>query len=165
MIGFRRYRTRAESVGSMHARSADRTAERVACPIGVFCRASCGNGIPGRHQRAHHGLRRAGPQLPGPQTGGPGSGGTAGGDDARRRSATASKPKATTAGTQADSAGFVVAYPDGDGAWNGRGCCGEADRENIDDVAFITTMVGQISDDLPSTRPACTRPESATAAS
>jgi polyhydroxybutyrate depolymerase len=50
----------------------------------------------------------------------------------------------------ADSAKFVVAYPDGVGAtWNGHGCCGKAERENIDDVRFITTMVGQISAGLP----------------
>jgi polyhydroxybutyrate depolymerase len=46
----------------------------------------------------------------------------------------------------ADSAKFVVAYPDGVGrAWNGHGCCGRPARENIDDVGFITAMVGQIS--------------------
>jgi polyhydroxybutyrate depolymerase len=46
----------------------------------------------------------------------------------------------------ADSAKFVVAYPDGVGrAWNGHGCCGRAARENVDDVGFITAMVGQIS--------------------
>ena len=46
----------------------------------------------------------------------------------------------------ADSAKFVVAYPDGIGrAWNGHGCCGWPARENIDDVGFITAMVGQIS--------------------
>jgi polyhydroxybutyrate depolymerase len=50
----------------------------------------------------------------------------------------------------ADSAKFVVAYPDGIGrSWNGHGCCGKAMRENIDDVGFITAMVGQISADLP----------------
>jgi polyhydroxybutyrate depolymerase len=50
----------------------------------------------------------------------------------------------------ADSAKFAVAYPDGVGAtWNGDGCCGKAARENIDDVGFITAMVGQISADLP----------------
>jgi polyhydroxybutyrate depolymerase len=50
----------------------------------------------------------------------------------------------------ADSAKFVVAYPDGVGAtWNGDGCCGKAERENIDDVGFITAMVGQISAALP----------------
>ena len=50
----------------------------------------------------------------------------------------------------ADSAHFVVAYPDGVGhTWNGHGCCGKAMRENVDDVGFITTMVGQISAGLP----------------
>ncbi len=50
----------------------------------------------------------------------------------------------------ADSAKFVVAYPDGIGrTWNGHGCCGKAMRENIDDVGFISTMVGQISAGLP----------------
>jgi polyhydroxybutyrate depolymerase len=46
----------------------------------------------------------------------------------------------------ADSAKFVVAYPYGVGStWNGHGCCGKAALENIDDVGFITAMVGQIS--------------------
>ena len=50
----------------------------------------------------------------------------------------------------ADSAKFVIAYPDGIGrSWNGHGCCGKAARENIDDVGFITAMVGQIGADLP----------------
>jgi polyhydroxybutyrate depolymerase len=50
----------------------------------------------------------------------------------------------------ADSAHFVVAYPDGVGhTWNGHGCCGKAMRDNIDDVGFITAMVGQISAGLP----------------
>jgi polyhydroxybutyrate depolymerase len=46
----------------------------------------------------------------------------------------------------ADSAKFVIAYPDGvGGTWNGHGCCGTAARENIDDVGFITAMIGRIS--------------------
>ena len=50
----------------------------------------------------------------------------------------------------ADSAKFVVAYPDGvEGTWNGHGCCGRAARDNIDDVSFITAVVGQISAGLP----------------
>lgn len=50
----------------------------------------------------------------------------------------------------ADSAKFVVAYPDGVGrAWNGHGCCGPPALQNIDDVGFITAMVGQISAALP----------------
>ena len=50
----------------------------------------------------------------------------------------------------ADSAKFVVAYPDGVGqTWNAHGCCGKAERENVDDVGFITAMVGQISAGIP----------------
>ncbi len=50
----------------------------------------------------------------------------------------------------ADSAHFVVAYPDGIGrSWNGHGCCSKAMRDNIDDVGFITAMVGQIAADQP----------------
>lgn len=50
----------------------------------------------------------------------------------------------------ADSAKFVVAYPDGIGrTWNAHGCCGRAEQENIDDVGFITTMVGEISAAMP----------------
>ena len=46
----------------------------------------------------------------------------------------------------ADSAKFIVAYPDGlTGYWNVHGCCGEPAREDIDDVGFITAMVDQIS--------------------
>jgi polyhydroxybutyrate depolymerase len=46
----------------------------------------------------------------------------------------------------ADSAKFVVAYPDGIArAWNVHGCCGQPSRDGIDDVGFITGMVGEIS--------------------
>jgi polyhydroxybutyrate depolymerase len=46
----------------------------------------------------------------------------------------------------ADSAMFVIAYPDGVGrAWNVHGCCGRPARDNIDDVGFITAMIGQVS--------------------
>jgi polyhydroxybutyrate depolymerase len=46
----------------------------------------------------------------------------------------------------ADSAKFVVAYPDGVGrAWNVSGCCGRPAQENIDDVGFITAVVNDIS--------------------
>jgi polyhydroxybutyrate depolymerase len=45
----------------------------------------------------------------------------------------------------ADSAKFVVAYPDGLRAWNvNGGCCGRPSRDGIDDVAFITTAVADI---------------------
>jgi polyhydroxybutyrate depolymerase len=47
----------------------------------------------------------------------------------------------------ADSAKFVVAYPDGVGrAWNvNGGCCGRRGRQNIDDVGFVTAVVGDIA--------------------
>jgi polyhydroxybutyrate depolymerase len=55
-------------------------------------------------------------------------------------------------GVQAESAyhwddaarrsGFLVAYPDGLGrAWNAGTCCGQPQRENVDDVAFLTAVV------------------------
>jgi polyhydroxybutyrate depolymerase len=51
----------------------------------------------------------------------------------------------------AESGKFVVAYPDGLGrAWNvnGEGCCGRPGREGVDDVAFITAVVGDIAKNL-----------------
>jgi polyhydroxybutyrate depolymerase len=49
---------------------------------------------------------------------------------------------------RADAAGFLVAYPDGvDRAWNtDGGCCGVPARDHVDDVAFITAMIGRIRD-------------------
>ena len=47
----------------------------------------------------------------------------------------------------ADSAKFVVAYPDGlNRAWNtnGGGCCGPSGRDGVDDVGFITAAVADI---------------------
>jgi polyhydroxybutyrate depolymerase len=45
----------------------------------------------------------------------------------------------------ADSAKFVVAYPDGIGrAWNVHGCCGRPGHDSVDDVGFITQMVAEI---------------------
>jgi polyhydroxybutyrate depolymerase len=46
----------------------------------------------------------------------------------------------------ADSAKFIVAYPDGlNRAWNtDGGCCGRPAREGVDDVAFITAAVGDV---------------------
>jgi polyhydroxybutyrate depolymerase len=53
--------------------------------------------------------------------------------------------------TQADSAGFLVAYPDGlDRAWNtGGGCCGQPERNNVDDVAFLSAMVAAVEHQVP----------------
>jgi polyhydroxybutyrate depolymerase len=51
----------------------------------------------------------------------------------------------------ADSSKFVVAYPEGlNRAWNvnGGGCCGKPAKEGIDDVAFITAVVGDIGNNV-----------------
>jgi polyhydroxybutyrate depolymerase len=49
----------------------------------------------------------------------------------------------------ADGAKFVVAYPDGIArAWNVHGCCGQPSRDGIDDVGFVTAMVGEISNSI-----------------
>ena len=51
-----------------------------------------------------------------------------------------------------DAMGFLVAYLQGtDGAglfpsdWNGGACCGEAEREHVDDLGFIAAAIAQIS--------------------
>ncbi|MBB3747540.1 MULTISPECIES: PHB depolymerase family esterase [unclassified Mycolicibacterium] len=49
----------------------------------------------------------------------------------------------------ADSAKFVVAYPDGVGeSWNTGGCCGQASDDNVDDVGFITAAVRDIASNV-----------------
>ncbi len=52
---------------------------------------------------------------------------------------------------EADAAHFVVVYPDGDGrAWNvGGGCCGAPGRTNVDDVAFLSAVVGEVQSAVP----------------
>jgi polyhydroxybutyrate depolymerase len=48
--------------------------------------------------------------------------------------------------TQADNGHFVVAYPDGlNRAWNAGTCCGNSQHANVDDVGFLTAMVGGIA--------------------
>jgi polyhydroxybutyrate depolymerase len=51
---------------------------------------------------------------------------------------------------EADRGHFIVAYPDGlNHAWNtGGGCCGQPGRQNVDDVAFIAAMIGQIKTEV-----------------
>jgi polyhydroxybutyrate depolymerase len=45
----------------------------------------------------------------------------------------------------ADTAGFVVVYPDGLGrTWNAGDCCGGARRDGVDDVAFISALVDEL---------------------
>ena len=51
---------------------------------------------------------------------------------------------------EADNGHFLVAYPDGlNRAWNAGTCCGEPQRDNVDDVGFITTMVEAIKQEIP----------------
>ena len=45
----------------------------------------------------------------------------------------------------AEASKVVIAYPDGVGAsWNAGTCCGRAQSRGVDDVAFVTAMVGQV---------------------
>jgi polyhydroxybutyrate depolymerase len=52
----------------------------------------------------------------------------------------------------ADQHGFLVVYPNGTGrlsadkllTWNGGGCCGYAQQENIDDVGFVRALVASL---------------------
>lgn len=49
---------------------------------------------------------------------------------------------------QADAAGFVVVYPNGTGAnksWNGGHCCGEAAKNNMDDVGFVRMLIADVA--------------------
>jgi polyhydroxybutyrate depolymerase len=49
---------------------------------------------------------------------------------------------------EADRSGFIAAYPDGTGnkkSWNGGRCCGEAAREQVDDVSFTSALIDEIS--------------------
>lgn len=53
--------------------------------------------------------------------------------------------------TQADEVGFVAVYPNASGrqrSWNGGHCCGEAARDNIDDVGFVRAIIEEISASL-----------------
>jgi polyhydroxybutyrate depolymerase len=54
--------------------------------------------------------------------------------------------------TVADREGLLVAYPDGTGplgrrllTWNAGGCCGRAMRDQIDDVAFVRSLIENVS--------------------
>jgi polyhydroxybutyrate depolymerase len=51
---------------------------------------------------------------------------------------------------EADRGRFLVAFPDGEKAsWNGGGgCCGQAAKNNVDDVAFLTEAVATIRGEL-----------------
>ncbi len=49
----------------------------------------------------------------------------------------------------ADKHGFIVVYPEGTGrkfhTWNSGACCGKAKDKNVDDVAFISKMIDEMS--------------------
>lgn len=48
--------------------------------------------------------------------------------------------------TSADALGFIVVYPQGYGnTWNAGTCCGQAVRDDIDDVGFIRALVADVS--------------------
>jgi polyhydroxybutyrate depolymerase len=50
---------------------------------------------------------------------------------------------------EADAAGFVVAYPDGQSrTWNAGDCCGGAEKDGVDDIAFITALVAELQDEF-----------------
>jgi polyhydroxybutyrate depolymerase len=49
----------------------------------------------------------------------------------------------------ADAEGFVVAYPEGvKRTWNAGDCCGGAEREDVDDVAFLIALVSVLQDEF-----------------
>jgi len=57
---------------------------------------------------------------------------------------------------QAERGGFIAAYPDGISrrlinvrTWNGGGCCGYAQDQGVDDVAFLVALIEELSDGLP----------------
>jgi polyhydroxybutyrate depolymerase len=60
--------------------------------------------------------------------------------------------------TVADANGFIVVYPDGIGGvagnddlktWNAGYCCGPAQREQIDDVTFLSELIDELEATLP----------------
>ena len=56
---------------------------------------------------------------------------------------------------KADEERFIVIYPNGTGrlrnrllTWNSGNCCGYAHENNVDDVSFIRSLIGQVQRDL-----------------
>lgn len=48
---------------------------------------------------------------------------------------------------QSNAAGFIVVYPNAYGeqrSWNGGHCCGEAARDNVDDVGFVRALIEEL---------------------
>jgi polyhydroxybutyrate depolymerase len=62
-------------------------------------------------------------------------------------------PPLTGMNELAEEKGFIVVYPNGIGrdpdgdrlTWNAGGCCGAAQRRNVDDVGFTRTIIEQVS--------------------
>ncbi|MBI3769057.1 MAG: hypothetical protein HY271_11280 [Deltaproteobacteria bacterium] len=56
----------------------------------------------------------------------------------------------TALSDKADQAGFLAVYPSGTGrlpralTWNGGSCCGYAEREHVDDVAFVRALLDDL---------------------
>ena len=53
---------------------------------------------------------------------------------------------------QAEAGGFFAVYPDGTGiakTWNAGACCGYAQRNGVDDVAFISALIDEIAAKYP----------------
>lgn len=49
---------------------------------------------------------------------------------------------------QSDASGFIAVYPNGTGenkSWNGGHCCGDAAKNNVDDIGFVRALVGELS--------------------
>jgi polyhydroxybutyrate depolymerase len=54
----------------------------------------------------------------------------------------------------AHEAGFIAVYPEGTGrtsllTWNAGDCCGYAQRENVDEVAFVSALLDEVFADYP----------------
>lgn len=50
----------------------------------------------------------------------------------------------------AESEGFIVVFPDGEGrTWNAGNCCGESARDKVDDVGFLEALIDELKATLP----------------
>ncbi len=62
----------------------------------------------------------------------------------------ASQQKLSNMDPIADREGFITVYPQGyQKTWNAGICCGRAVKDNVDDVAFISLLIDDISSKLP----------------
>lgn len=52
---------------------------------------------------------------------------------------------------KSDAAGFITVYPNGTGtpqSWNAGACCGQASQDQVDDVGFVRTLIGELESKL-----------------